>query len=626
MPNQKTPGMATSSDDDSLSSGEGALVGTDGPRRCLFCPFSAPDGDESSSQETNVVEHCRSAHGFNAAAVAAAWRLDAYAMVRLVNFISSKSKSTEDADEQSKDWKAATGVTGPDHRCFAGEEFLTRGANSDENSDAWVSLVVGAVNDESDWSDSDNDNGNGNDGKSDAVAEGEEKDRAAAAAAKSRALAESLPDDVARAVQAEISAARAEVTLWKGRCHELSERLDAMKEVADRTFFADVGSERAVGAAGSGSAAAAAAASSSADDSAVADPLWSNPEADEGYFSSYASHHIHHTMLKDAIRTEAYRDFILKNADALFRDKVVLDIGCGTGILSMFAAKAGAKHVHAIDMSEIIQKARQIIPDNGFSGVITLHHGMAEKVVAGLLQEGVKVDVIISEWMGYFLLFESMLDSVVAVRDSIRALRSSADPELLVLPARCNISLACAALPRNRIDRTDFWDDVYGFRMKCMSDGIEREADVEVICADSLCSESVEAFRFDCNDVTLDELEWSSEFEVKVTRECEMDALVGWFDIDFSRGVSSSVCLDWDFPRSSLTLISRLGGNRCSKKRSLTSGSPQAPRQRRRTGSRPFLFCSARLRCNQGCGLRAGLPTSGIETSIAASMSHCVCR
>lgn len=39
---------------------------------------------------------------------------------------------------------------------------------------------------------------------------------------------------------------------------------------------------------------------------------------------------IHETMLKDAVRTDAYRDFIYENKN-IFKDKVVLDIGCGTG-------------------------------------------------------------------------------------------------------------------------------------------------------------------------------------------------------------------------------------------------------------------------------------------------------
>jgi hypothetical protein len=49
-------------------------------------------------------------------------------------------------------------------------------------------------------------------------------------------------------------------------------------------------------------------------------------------------------MLKDEVRTRAYMNSIMKNKH-LFKDKIVLDVGCGTGILSMFAAKAGAKCV-----------------------------------------------------------------------------------------------------------------------------------------------------------------------------------------------------------------------------------------------------------------------------------------
>jgi len=44
----------------------------------------------------------------------------------------------------------------------------------------------------------------------------------------------------------------------------------------------------------------------------------------------------------------------------LFKGKIVLDVGCGTGILSMFAAKAGAAHVYGIDMSGIVEQVRQI--------------------------------------------------------------------------------------------------------------------------------------------------------------------------------------------------------------------------------------------------------------------------
>ncbi|KAG9475892.1 hypothetical protein GDO78_003994, partial [Eleutherodactylus coqui] len=92
---------------------------------------------------------------------------------------------------------------------------------------------------------------------------------------------------------------------------------------------------------------------------------------------------------------------------------VVLDVGCGTGILSMFAAKAGAQKVYGVDQSEIIYQAMDIIRLNNLEDRISLIKGRIEEI--DLPVE--KVDIIISEWMGYFLLFESMLDSVIYAKD-----------------------------------------------------------------------------------------------------------------------------------------------------------------------------------------------------------------
>lgn len=52
-------------------------------------------------------------------------------------------------------------------------------------------------------------------------------------------------------------------------------------------------------------------------------------------------------MLKDVVRTKTYQNVIYQNS-FLFKDKVVLDVGAGTGILSLFCAKSGAKHVYAV--------------------------------------------------------------------------------------------------------------------------------------------------------------------------------------------------------------------------------------------------------------------------------------
>ena len=77
----------------------------------------------------------------------------------------------------------------------------------------------------------------------------------------------------------------------------------------------------------------------------------------------------------------------------LFVDKIVLDVGAGTGILSIFAARAGAKHVYAVDNANIATHARTIIKENGLSDKITVIKGKIEDIVLPVE----KVDIIISE-------------------------------------------------------------------------------------------------------------------------------------------------------------------------------------------------------------------------------------
>lgn len=107
-------------------------------------------------------------------------------------------------------------------------------------------------------------------------------------------------------------------------------------------------------------------------------------------------------MIKDHVRTDTYKDSILRNPH-LFKDKIVMDVGCGTGILSVFAVKAGAKHVIAVDFSDIAIWAKRIIKENGMEDKITVIKQKMEDIQE--LPNGLThVDVIVSEWMGYFLI------------------------------------------------------------------------------------------------------------------------------------------------------------------------------------------------------------------------------
>jgi len=242
------------------------------------------------------------------------------------------------------------------------------------------------------------------------------------------------------------------------------------------------------------------------------------------YFESYAYHEIHETMLKDAVRTDAYRDFIYENKH-LFKDKVVLDIGCGTGILSMFCAKAGAKQVIAVDKSDIMTKAMENIFNNGLSDTITCLTGAIEDVILPVD----KVDVIVSEWMGYFLLYEAMLPSVLYARD--RYLK----PDGIMAPSSATMWIAPVADPEFVADHISYWRDVYGFDMKAMQEGIYDEARIEVMPKSSVCGTPYPFKVLDLRTVKKEELSFTAKWESSIEHDIDMlDGFVIWFDNHFA--------------------------------------------------------------------------------------------
>ncbi|KAI0107041.1 S-adenosyl-L-methionine-dependent methyltransferase [Nemania sp. FL0031] len=244
------------------------------------------------------------------------------------------------------------------------------------------------------------------------------------------------------------------------------------------------------------------------------------------YWESYAGVDIHETMLKDTVRTDAYRDFIYNNKH-LFKGKTVLDIGCGTGILSMFCARAGASRVLAVDASDIIFKARENIYRAGLSDTITTLHGKMEEVALPVDQ----VDIIVSEWMGYCLLFEAMLPSVLYARDKYLA------PGGLMVPSHTNMWVAPVSDPVWVSENGEaFWADVYGFDMSAMAKGIYDEVRVLHWPGDKVCGTSSAFKMLDLYTTTAADLSFTASYASKLTQDVDaVDGFLIWFDTFFSR-------------------------------------------------------------------------------------------
>lgn len=159
---------------------------------------------------------------------------------------------------------------------------------------------------------------------------------------------------------------------------------------------------------------------------------------DNRYFDSYNFLEIHRTMILDKVRTNSYYEFINKNKN-VFKGKTVLDVGCGSGILSLFCADFCETVVGVDNAKNVLEEAEKIITRNGATNVFlfqgkledhTIYRSEEGKIYYlsnsiniedfeksnGVKLELLQFDIIISEWMGYFLFYECMIDTILHAR------------------------------------------------------------------------------------------------------------------------------------------------------------------------------------------------------------------
>mmetsp|Transcript_16149 Transcript_16149/g.44989 ORF Transcript_16149/g.44989 Transcript_16149/m.44989 type:complete len:444 (+) Transcript_16149:225-1556(+) len=262
------------------------------------------------------------------------------------------------------------------------------------------------------------------------------------------------------------------------------------------------------------------------------------------YFCTYGFIYHQKDMLEDHKRTGAYFNAVMQNKKQ-FEGKVVLDVGTGSGILAVFAAKAGAKKVYAVEATDMAKFARSVVETNGLSDVVTVIQGMVETVK---LPE--KVDIIISEWMGYFLLRESMLDSVLLARDRFLKPGGSLYPShahMYYAPIRTNTS------ERRRDEfhgSKEGWEEfntdmktLYGVDLGCLTEAYHKEQrdyyidssawqDVHPsqVVGQPMCFKS-----YDLNKVTIEEIATTikAHCSLPIMEPGHVDAFCAWFDVEF---------------------------------------------------------------------------------------------
>ena len=237
-------------------------------------------------------------------------------------------------------------------------------------------------------------------------------------------------------------------------------------------------------------------------------------------------------MLKDEVPTMSYRNSILYNKH-LFKGKIVLDVGCGSGILSMFAARAGASRVIGVDRSSIVDHTKKIVEDNGLSDIVTIVRGKIEEIE---LPHGIdKVDIIISEWMGYCLFYECMLDTVVFARKKWLANGG------LIFPDRATLYICGIENEQFKEDELASWKDLYGFDMSYIKKLALTEPVVDSVIRNKVLTNSCLIKELDILTCTKEDIPFSNPFYIQVKSDGYCQALVTYFNIEFSK-CHNSVC------------------------------------------------------------------------------------
>ncbi|XP_044044488.1 histone-arginine methyltransferase CARM1 isoform X2 [Siniperca chuatsi] len=244
------------------------------------------------------------------------------------------------------------------------------------------------------------------------------------------------------------------------------------------------------------------------------------------------------SLLQDYLRIATYQRAILVN-ETDFRDKVVLDVCCGSGILSFFAVQAGATRVYAVEASPMARFTQILVQSNCLSERIRVLEGEVEEVSCPDM-----VDIIVSEPMGYMLLNDRLMESFLHARKWLK-------PNGLMFPSYGDIHLAPFSdeqLYFEHYARASFWQQrsFYGVNLSALHsvavDEFFRQPivdtfDVQILMARSVkhCINFMEAKEEDLHRMEI-------PFVFTLLQSGLVHGLAFWFDVAYL-GSKSTVWL-----------------------------------------------------------------------------------
>ncbi|MEA2416847.1 MAG: type protein arginine methyltransferase [Thermoanaerobaculia bacterium] len=233
---------------------------------------------------------------------------------------------------------------------------------------------------------------------------------------------------------------------------------------------------------------------------------------------------VHRGLLQDESRTNAFRDAIRRSVTP---DSVVLDLGTGSGILSFFAAEAGARRVFAVDATHSADLASFLSRHLGFADRIQVIHDRSTNIE---LPE--RADLLVTETLGAFGLNEQILSSVIDAR--ARLLTADA----VIIPRSIDLDLVPVDDASIYEQRVNWWNEKpYGFDLSPLAVFASNIVFVGSVGSASFLAQPARVIAADLTTIATADVSGRAQF---TAREGLLHGLAGWFRAKLADGIELS--------------------------------------------------------------------------------------
>ena len=230
--------------------------------------------------------------------------------------------------------------------------------------------------------------------------------------------------------------------------------------------------------------------------------------------------------INERIITLSFKAAIEINSE-FFYNKIVLDINSGIGLNSLIAAKAGAKKVYSLESNQTLSKyQKEIIKHNFLENIITV---ISKNIYDFNLPKNKKVDIIICNWMGYFLLQNSLIKQVIYARDNFLKENNG-----LIFPDKATLYISALEDQKYKEEKFSYWNNVYGVDMSCITNISFTSPLIDSFNKDTIISTICPIYTIDIYNVKEEDLNFSNEYELIFIKNDYMSGLASWFDVEFS--------------------------------------------------------------------------------------------